>query len=207
MTFRSFARQFRGGVFMLGARPKKAAGIVSLATLIIAANASGAAAQIANGNFEAPVVSGLYSTVQATGQIGAWTVTHGSVNHGKAPGQTTCATSNGQCVDLNGGAPGGIIQKINLTCEKPRWRVDWMMSRHLQLKEAALEAFVGNASQGTFTHNTAGVSATDGKWQAKSFTFVATAPTAELKFVSKVATGAAGPQIDNVTLSFVGCGR
>jgi hypothetical protein len=78
------------------------------------------------------------------------------------------------------------------------------MSRHTQIATASLEAFVNNVSKGIFIHNATGVSSGDGKWQSHTFNFVGT-PSTTLAFKSKVMSGAAGPQIDNVTVKLVSC--
>jgi hypothetical protein len=177
------------------------AGISALAAFAMALNVPTAAtaAPFANGAFETPTVSGSYTTAPPA-TIAGWTVT-GTVNHGTGPAQTTCPS--GQCVDLNGKGPGAISQTFDTTC-KPTYQVDFMMSRHLQLASASLEAWVDGGSKGTFTHNDAGVTATDGKWQPHTFTFVAN-PSTKLEFKSKVMTGAAGPQIDNVRVKLISC--
>jgi|1186.fasta_scaffold36906_2 hypothetical protein len=174
----------------------------ALAALVVAVNVptSATAAPFGNGGFETPTVSGTYATVTAPGTIGPWVV-NGSVNHGKGPAATTCSTASGQCIDLNGNGPGGITQTYDNTCT---YRVDFMMSRHTQLTTASLEAFADTISKGVFIHNVAGVTSTDGKWQPHTFNFVGGATT-KLAFQSKVMSGAAGPQIDNVTVKLVSC--
>jgi hypothetical protein len=176
--------------------------VATLASLALALGfpISASAAPFTNGGFETPTVSGSYTTVTGPGTIGAWTVS-GTVNHGKGPAATTCSTSSGQCIDLNGDGPGGITQTFDNTCT---YRVDFMMSRHTQIATASLEAFVNASSKGIFTHNVAGVTPTNGKWEPHTFNFVGT-PSTTLAFKSKVMSGAAGPQIDNVSVKLVSC--
>jgi len=174
----------------------------ALAALVIAVNVPAIAAPYSDGDFQTPVVSGAYSTVTGPATIGPWIV-NGSVNHGKGPAGTTCSTTSGQCIDLNGNGPGGVTQTFERTCN---YRVDFMMSRHTQIATASLEAFVDGVTKGIFTHNVVGVTPQDGKWQPQTFNFVGgPSTTTKLAFQSKVMTGAAGPQIDNVTVKLVSC--
>jgi uncharacterized protein DUF642 len=175
-------------------------GILSALAASLSISTSAMAAPFSDGGFEAPIVAGAYSTVTGPGTIGPWVV-NGSVNHGKGPAATACSSPGGQCIDLNGNGPGGISQTYDNTCT---YRVDFMMSRHIQIPTASLEAFVDANSKGVFTHNAAGVTAQDGKWQPHTFNFVG-GTTTKLAFQSKVMSGAAGPQIDNVTVKLLSC--
>jgi hypothetical protein len=184
-------------------RLSEIAGISALAAFAMTLNVTTAAtaAPFTNGAFETPTVSGSFTTAPPA-TIAGWSVT-GSVNHGTGPAQTTCPS--GQCIDLNGNGPGAISQTFDTTC-KPTYQVDFLMSRHVQLgaTPAELEAWVDGVSKGVFKHGEAGVSAQDGKWKPHTFTFVAN-PSTTLAFKSKVMTGAAGPQIDNVRVKLISC--
>jgi Protein of unknown function (DUF642) len=181
------------------------AGVATLAAFAVALTIpiSAMAGPFGDGNFETPSVTGAFTTITGPAMIGPWVV-NGSVNLGKGPAATTCSTANGQCVDLNGDSPGGITQTFDVACT---YRVDFFMSRHMQLasSSASLEAFVNTVSKGVFTHDAPRITPTDGKWKKFSFNFVVGAQPTVLKFQSKVMTGAAGPQIDNVTVTLVSC--
>lgn len=191
-------------------RPTKFAGFAALAALTLALNipAEALAAPLGNGNFETPATVG-YTTITAPGALGAWKVTGGTINQGTSPAQTPCVNPGGHCIDLNGNAPGMIIQTFDTVCQ-PKYQVDFFMSRHVVLGKtpATMSASINSTNVGgNFTHSAAGVSATDGKWEAHSFTFVATSPTTTLSFKSTTngSNPAAGPQVDNVTIRFIGC--
>jgi len=152
------------------------------------------------GTFENPPVVGWTTYSEGT-PFGPWTVTAGDVDHGPTPAGTTCQGSAGQCVDLNGSVPGAISQvfdtRVGGACQVWFW-----MSRHVQqATQATLVPSVDSVDLAAVTHNLPGVARNDGKWEQKTFSFVAAGPTTTLGFRSTT-SGAAGPQIDNVS---VGC--
>ncbi len=168
--------------------------------------ASPATAQVLlNGNFENNPQMG-HPLVVAPNFVDpqhTWQVVSGSVNAGTAPAATPCQVAGAHCIDLNGEEPGRIEQIITGTTRGQRCTVSFFMSRHAQLAgtSATLRAYVDHApsTPPMFVHNLAGVSDTNGRWEAKSFNFIANFPTTVLGFESALA-GAAGPQIDNVEL-------
>ena len=174
----------------------------ALAIFVAAAPNMAVAASFGDGNFESPGHPG-YTTLMNGGAIGPWTVTAGSVDYGTAPAQTACASGN--CVDLNGNGPGAISQTFSCT---PRYRVDFMMSRHRMLgrQAATIVALVNNVAVpgGTFTH---GPSPAPGTWVSHTFTFTSTTPAVTLTFESTTHGNpiAAGPEIDNVAVKMVSC--
>ena len=180
-----------------------------VATLIMGSLVSvPAAAQLVNGNFEASPQNSTYSTVYSGSFIdvpNAWKATLGSVNVGAGPAGTRCLTAGTHCIDLNGQSRGRIEQVMSIVSGSV-CTVNFSMSRHVNLASgsATLKSLVNNAatSPATFVHSVAGVSLNDGKWQPHSFTFTATGATTTLAFES-VIEGAAGPQVDDVTLTCV----
>jgi hypothetical protein len=177
--------------------------------------ATPATAQVfTNGNFEAPPAAGTAATYNSGAPPAAfvWRVTTGSVNHGTAPGQTNCHGGSGQCVDLNGGAPGAIEQTFT-TVQWQKYRVTFYMSRHRQLilsgTTATLQALVTDSVGGGvvftngFAHSvpnsTAGAAA-NGAWTLRQFDFIAPTTSTTLAFASTTEQGAAGPQIDSVEI-------
>lgn len=194
-------------------RQVKIAGVATLGALLMIANVpTSASAQLLNGSFEIPIVPGNYTTYSTAPAGFGWFITSGTVDHGKGPAQTKCQHPAGnpdrQCIDLNGDGQGGIAQKF-LTC-KPKYRVKFFMSRHVQLgaTPATLEASIDSNTPVTFTHSVLGVTSTTPKWQPRQFDFCATQPSHTLQFKSATNVAsmpAAGPQIDNVTLKLVSC--
>jgi hypothetical protein len=106
------------------------------------------------------------------------------------------------CIDLNGDNPGRIEQTLTGLVAGQSCTVRFYESRHTGLASATLTAFVNNAptSPATFVHNTAGVTPADGKWELRTFTFTTTSSADVLAFGTAMA-GAAGPQIDDVTIA------
>ena len=135
------------------------------------------------------------------GSIAGWTVTDGSVDHGAAPAQTTCQSAGGQCVDLNGNGPGTISQAFDTSC-KPMFRVSFFLSRHkvLDATPATMIALVDGVQVKSFSHSAAGVTATDGKWQAEGFDVTANGPTSTLAFRS---AGVSAPDCELISGAFV----
>ncbi|MGI8810859.1 MAG: DUF642 domain-containing protein [Acidimicrobiales bacterium] len=170
----------------------------------LAGLANPASAAPFEGTFENPPLTNTqlgYDTYSTTNpNFGPWTVTAGDIEHGTKPAGTTC--HNQQCVDLNGSYQGAIAQTFD-TPEGANCQVSFRMSRHIQLASlsATLTATINNVTQGTFTHNLPGMTASDARWELKSFSFVAGAgPTTQLGFRSSM-PGARGPQIDTVSVN------
>jgi hypothetical protein len=187
------------------------AGVMALAAALVIGMivpVTVAAQVLLNGNFENNPQPG-FPIVTAPAFIdpgsNTWKVTAGTVNVGTTPAGTTCpgppATSH--CIDLNGDSPGRIEQVIKGTAPGQRCSVTFFMSRHVQLASgsATLRTFINGAptSPATFVHSLPGVIATDGRWEQKSFSFIAAGTTTTLAFESAM-PGPAGPQIDNVTM-------
>ncbi|MDD5333456.1 MAG: DUF5979 domain-containing protein [Rhodoferax sp.] len=182
----------------------RASCITFACAILVAGPVAAQVAPLLNGNFEAaPQING-YTYVSAGSHLSGatgWKVTAGDVNIGTTPAGTLCQGGVGHCVDLNGSSRGGIEQSMESKAGS-RCTVTFWMSRHLQRTSATLQTFVNNVatSPATFTHNTAGISPTDGKWQQHSFSFTSVAPSTTIAFVSAM-SGAAGPQVDNVTMT------
>lgn len=163
-------------------------------------------AQLLNGSFENPPQTTGYTTVSAGNYIDpgvgykTWKVTAGSIDIGTGPAATTCHSNH--CIDLNGNNPGRIEQPLTGLVAGQLCTVRFFLSRHRNLTTSAtLLAFINTAptSPATFVHNATGVSPTDGKWQAMSFTFTATGSDV-LAFGTAMPSNA-GPQIDDVAIS------
>lgn len=181
----------------------RASCITFACAMLVAGPATAQVAPLLNGNFEAPPNIMGYTSVSAGSYLSGatgWKVTAGNVNIGTTPAGTVCQ-GGGHCVDLNGNTRGGIEQTMESKAGS-RCTVTFWMSRHLQRTSATLQTFVNNVatSPATFTHNVAGISPTDGKWEQHSFSFTSAAPSTTIAFVSAM-SGAAGPQVDNVTMS------
>jgi hypothetical protein len=178
---------------------------MALAATLIIGMIVPVAAQLANGDFENNPQTTGYTYVNSPSYIDllhTWKVTLGSVNVGTTPAGTSCVTSGGHCIDLNGDRRGRIEQVIS-TIAGSTCGVTFFMSRHVSLASgsATLNAVVNHAATptATFVHSTGGVIPTDGRWQQHSFTFTTVGSSTTLAFESAI-QGAAGPQIDNVTM-------
>jgi hypothetical protein len=192
-------------------RPRPAKGAISKASSMLMTAAVLAAmiaplpvsAQLLNGGFENQPQSNPFATVNAGSFIDpavglrTWKVTLGSVDVGTGPAGTTCHYLH--CVDLNGNAPGRIEQTM-VTVAGSSCTVRFFMSRHTGLTTATLTTFINGAptSPATFTHNIAGVTPADGKWQAQSFTF--TASGSDVIAFGTAMPANAGPQVDDVSM-------
>jgi hypothetical protein len=180
--------------------------VVSFLTLSLLLSAPGTSgAQILNGDFEANPQNG-WPLVGAPAFLspGTWQVTTGSVNVGTAPAGTNCqAGPTSHCVDLNGSNPGAIAQTLQSIAPGHTCTVRFYMSRHRDLASgsATMTASVnGNpTTPASFVHNATGMTVADPKWELRSFSFVTTSATNVLAFASQ-SPGAAGPQIDNVSI-------
>lgn len=179
-----------------------------------AALPSGIAAQLSNGNFENNPLNG-WPLVNVGSFVdpptNTWKVSFGSINVGTAPAGTRCAIplpapSGGHCVDLNGNERGGIEQVLQNLKAGQSCTVQFQMSRHKNFgpRPATLRAFVNGVatSPATFTHSVAGVTAANGQWQSKTFTFISPTANPTLSFESAM-DSAAGPQMDNMTMTCV----
>ncbi len=184
------------------------AGILTLAAALVVAAivpASAAAQTLVNGNFENNPNTGFVLVTTGTyvdPGINSWKVVSGNIDMGTGPAGTVCQFPGTHCIDLNGDSPGRIEQVVAGIRPRSTCTVTFYMSRHVSLARtsATLATFVNNVptSPATFVHNVPGVTATNGHWQMHSFTFIS-GPTAVLAFASTM-PGAAGPQIDNVTM-------
>jgi hypothetical protein len=162
-----------------------------------------AKAQLSNLGFEnAPQTTG-YTTKSAGSYVdpgsNTWKVTAGSIDIGTGPAGTTCHTAH--CIDLNGNSQGRIEQVLKGLSPGQACTVRFYESRHTGMATATLMAQVNHVatSPGSFVHNTAGVTPTDGKWELRSFTFTTVTSSDTLAFGSSMA-GASGPQIDDITI-------
>lgn len=193
-------------------RPRPAKGAISKASSMLMTAAvlaamiapSPVSAQLLNGNFEnAPLPTNPFITLTVANNFAPsqnWKVTLGSVDYGIGPAGTTCHSAH--CIDLNGNAPGRIEQTmmtgrvVGYSCT-----VTFFMSRHTGLTTATLTTFINGAqtSPATFTHNIAGVTPADGKWQSQSFTF--TASGSDVLAFGTAMPANAGPQIDDVSMA------
>lgn len=177
------------------------------AAVIFMTPLTAAAQLLVNGDFENAPPGGSYTTPTggnfADPPGNSWKVTGQSINIGTGPGGTVCqAGPSSKCVDLNGNGPGGIEQVLNqqIDIKDHRCTVNFFMSRHKQLAAAvaSVGTSVNGVSTGTFNHGPS--DGAPGTWGSRTFNFVGAATTNKIAFQSSM-PGAAGPQIDNVTIN------
>jgi choice-of-anchor C domain-containing protein len=160
-----------------------------------------AATLIGDGNFDAPLSPGNFTTYSSGQSFGPWTVGSGSVdligNYWQAP-----ATGGGS-VDLNGGDAGSIYQFFNAT--PGRYQVSFYLSGNpdggSNLKN--MFADVSGIDLHSYTFDTTGLSKTNMGYVLETFQFVSTGGSQYLQFASTDAGTPYGAVIGGVEVSAV----
>lgn len=167
------------------------------AALLLPATAN--AATVVNGDFETGPNPGSFTTVNAGGTIGAWTVLSGSVDY---IGSYWQPQGGARSVDLNGNNQGAIQQAIATVIGQAYEVTFWLAGNPdngPQIKTIKVAAANGN---GMFTFDTFGVSRAAMGWQKYTFNFTANSASTLLSFASQDA-GAYGAALDSVSISAV----
>ncbi|HVM58942.1 MAG TPA: choice-of-anchor C family protein [Candidatus Paceibacterota bacterium] len=189
-----------------------AAGIataLSAAALLVPA-VSSAAGAISNGSFETGTAPGAYLELYAgnISDIADWTVDSGSVDY---VGSYWLASDGANSIDLNGTTTGSVSQTF-ATSVGTTYDVTFDLSGNPDsrpvgdpfyspsVKDVQVSATGGSPADYTFDTSAMGNSLGNMMWQAKTYSFTATAANTTLTFASQI-PGAFGPAIDNVSVT------
>lgn len=160
-----------------------------------------ALADVTNGSFEAGTDPGVFTQLNAVNNanIDGWTVQTGSVDY---IGSYWNASNGSRSIDLSGASAGSISQVVP-TVIGATYTVTFDLSGNPvggpSLKEVIVSATGGTPQNFTYDTTIKGNTLSDMKWEAKSYTFVATSVSTTLTFASTIAS-AFGPALDNVSL-------
>jgi choice-of-anchor C domain-containing protein len=181
---------------------------LALSAVLAAIAPAQAAAQttiVANGDFEAPVVTGNFEVFFPPG-FDAWTVDAGSVDIVR---ELWSAASGTQSVDLNGNCcdPGAIMQSLTTT-PGVTYSLSFSFAGNPDPNPICasspvikqMEVFWAGTSLGVFAFDTTGHTLADPGWQAISLPVSASSGVTTLRFASLI-PGACGPALDNVAVT------
>jgi choice-of-anchor C domain-containing protein len=182
-------------------RPIAAALLACAASLSIAGSALGFSG-LNNGSFEAGSFGpGPYDLlVTGSTNLNGWTVDSGSVDW---IGSYWAASDGSRSIDLSGLGPGALSQTIATTVGYT-YRVTFDLSGNPDCGPALKTLTVGapgsDSQAFSFDIGAAANTRSDMKWEARTYTFVATGSSSTLTFASTT-TGFCGPALDNVVIS------
>ena len=151
------------------------------AAVMLGATSQASANLVSDGDFSVPPVAGDFSTIDAGGTIGPWSVDTGSVdligNYWQAP------PLGGGSVDLDGNAPGSISQALTLGAGS------YSLSFYLTGNPDGLpstktiEVTIGGKTQ-TFTFTIGGNSKSNMNWTLETMSFLWGGGATSLEFAS-----------------------
>jgi choice-of-anchor C domain-containing protein len=156
-----------------------------------------------NGDFENPVVSGLWTAVYPPG-FDSWTVDSGSVD---IVHLLWTAPSGVQSIDLDGNCCGtGSVSQSLSTSPGSKYVLSFWFAGNPDPNPICgppgvkrMEAFWGGTSLGVFSFDTTEHSLEDPGWERISLPVTATGRATTLRFAS-LTPGACGPAIDGVAV-------
>ncbi len=155
---------------------------------------------VMNGGFEADPPSGLVNTFQAgSSGLSGWSIVFGNVD--LVGSALWAAAAGNNSLDLNGTRKGGIAQSLS-TIKGQKYQLSFDLAGNFFGGDPVKEVSVNLASNGLFTFNTAGKSASNMGWSRYTTTFVAQSASTVLSFASNK-RGAYGPALDNVSVTAV----
>ncbi|WP_082657927.1 MULTISPECIES: choice-of-anchor C family protein [unclassified Sphingopyxis] len=167
------------------------------AALLLPATAN--AATVVNGDFETGPNPGSFTTVNAGGTIGAWTVLSGSVDY---IGTYWQPQGGSRSVDLNGLNAGTIQQAIDTVMGQAYEVTFWLAGNPDNGPEIKTVQVSAADANGTFMFDTFGVSRAAMGWQKYTFNFTANSASTLLSFASQNQS-AYGAALDSVSISAV----
>ena len=172
-------------------------GAVAAAAIVAASSAFAGTNLVADGDFDSPSGGGAFTTYSSGTSFGPWNVTVGSVD---LIGGYWQAPVGGGSVDLDGNAPGGITQVLNLTSGET-YDLSFYLSGNPDGGPAtkSVTVSIGNLDE-TFTYTLAGNSHSDMMYQLETVQFVA-GSTDALSFTSNDVNSPYGPVIGGVTVA------
>jgi choice-of-anchor C domain-containing protein len=182
-------------------RPIAAVLLACAASLSIAGSAL-AFSGVSNGSFETGTFSGAPFDTLASGatNLAGWTVDSGTVDW---IGTFWSASDGSRSIDLSGDGPGALSQTIATTVGYT-YSVTFDLSGNPgcgpALKTLTVGASGANIQAFSFDIAAAANTHSDMKWEARTYSFVATGSSGTLTFTSTTA-GICGPALDNVVVT------
>jgi choice-of-anchor C domain-containing protein len=153
---------------------------------------------VADGSFSEGAGVGSFSTISAGGNIGAWSVTSGSVDligsYWTAP--------TGYSIDLDGNAPGAISQDLSLAAGGYLLTFSLAGNPDGGNTTKSVEVSIDGVTR-DYTFNTAGQSKDSMGWVTESIWFTNTDAATTLSFTSKDAGGPYGAALADVSVTAV----
>ena len=177
----------------------------ALAALLLIAAVGQATAStnlVVNGSFEDGISlnsNGIATFSAASQGLTGWLVGLNTVD--VVNGQWWNASSGSNSLDLSGLKKGEIHQVLNTTAGQ-LYQLSFDMAGNVFGGPAVKKMSVNVGSSGVFSFDNTGTSATNMGWATYTSTFIATASTTTLSFLSNTA-GNAGPALDNISVTAV----
>ena len=173
--------------------------LVGLVLTAAAGHALSSTNLVANGSFEANVVSSPFVNFSTTTQgISNWIIGVGNVD---LVGSLWTAAGGVNSVDLSGTRKGEIHQTLS-TVAGQTYQLSFALAGNFQGGPAIKGMSVNIGPNGLYTFDTTGKSAGNMGWTTYSKTFVAVSTATTLSFASNT-SGAYGPVLDNVAVTAV----
>jgi choice-of-anchor C domain-containing protein len=172
---------------------------IAAAALALAGAAHADTNFVSDGTFSEGSGGFAYSVVGATGTIGAWTVTSGSVD---VIGSYWQQPAGSYSIDLDGNSPGAISQSLTLAAGT--YELSFMLAGNPAGGDATkgVEVSVGDGLPQDFTFSTSGKSTSDMGFEEESFEFTTTGATT-LSFTSLDASGPYGAALGDISVTAV----
>ena len=167
--------------------------------------ATSASAQVANGGFEAPTVTGPCCTTTPPEPLPGWTVTSGDVN--VVAGTFSSSAGNlayegDQYLDLVGQSGSGALSQAVATTAGLTYEFSFAYSHNLfSGLSSASASYAAGTLGGTVTHSTG--SNADLDWRVFTGRFVATGPSTTISFANLTGGQNEGVFLDAVSLAAV----
>ena len=173
-----------------------------LVALIVAGARVCSSQTVLNGSFETgatPPFGGTFIPAPDSTSIPGWTVQSGSVDY--IGSDTWPAADGSRSLDMSGHDAGAISQNISGFMPGSRYRLSFYMAGNNDgaARIFHLEASIGSTAQ-IFNFDATGYTYANMGWTLVTMDFTADSTTMALTFTS-LDPGAAGPALDNVTLS------
>ena len=183
---------------------RKIFGLVLILVFVFVLSEKANANLITNGSFEKENynISNFKTLYSGSTLIPGWTVIDGEIDW---IGGYWSASDGDKSLDMNGCLPGTILSDSFNTNPGKKYHVTFDMagnpgnSNHTQ---KTLTLTIGNYTK-TFTFDTSGHTKANMGWQQKSYFFIATLATTQLKFSGDSSAGCCGPALDNVVVTEV----
>jgi choice-of-anchor C domain-containing protein len=179
----------------------KILGLIAGAAMLLGAQ-SAYAVTITNGSFETGSVNpGSFAFLPSGSTvIDGWTV--GGAGGVDYIGTYWTASDGNRSIDLSGGGIGSVSQLLTGMTVGQEYTISFDLAGNPAGAPAIknLQVSVGSMGGGLFTFNTLGGTLSDLGWITQTVTFIATASSATLTFLSQDNTSF-GPALDNVSIA------